>query len=264
MSGTRSTSLESMALCVARPVLITALWCAVLAIGMRFFFSRYGAVEEPTHGDLVGFGFSFSITGLVAASVALFVAGKRRWALEMALAAAILMAALAVVAYYLLWGDPWTLRSRMDKWSLLRLQQEADYSGKAIEKFYAPVGAGVGALVGAISGALVVIARRRPRLARWAALGLLVVCATGAVRPIVFDGVIVWGMMIQWLNWTGPMTGEHVWATAMIFGGITGAFGAWLAIRVGGGSRAGGVSRTAGAGIPVVSGGPPSADAVTT
>ncbi len=259
MSGTRSTALESIALRVARPVLIIALWCAVLAIGMRFFFSRYGAVEEPTHGDLVGFGFGFSITGLVAASVALFVAGKRRWALEMALAAGILMAALAVVAYHLLWGASWSLRSRMDRWSFLRLQQEARFSAGAIEYFYAPVGAGVGALVGAISGALMVIARRRPRLARWTGLGLLVICATGAVRPIVFDGVIAWGMVMHWLYWTGPMTGEHVWATAMIFGGITGAFGAWLAIRVGGGSRAGGISRAAGAGIPVVSARPPSA-----
>ncbi len=258
MSGTRSPhSLESIALRVARPLAIVLLWCVVLAMGMRYFFSPFGAVEEPTFGDLVGFGFGYTITGLVAASVALAVAGKRRWALEITLAAGVMMAIVAVLAYVALWGAPWTLRSRMDAWSFLRLQQEVRLSGAAIENFYGPVGVGVGAVVGAISGGLILIARRRPRLARLTALGLLVTCATGAVRPILFDAVIVWGMVINWLFWTGPMTLEHVWATATIFGGITGAFGAWLAIRVCGRSRAGGVSGAAGAGVPVVSAGLP-------
>ena len=246
MSGTRSHSLEMVALRVARPLLIVAVWCGVLALGMSYFFSPIGAVAEPTFGDLIGFGFGFTITGLLAASVALAVAGKRKWAVEIALAVGVTMAMVAVLAYLALWGAPWTLRSRMDAWSFLRLQQEVRYSGEAIEKFYGPVGAGVGATVGAIAGGLIVIARRRPRLARWTALGLLVACATGAVRPILFDAVIVWGMVINWLFWTGPMTLEHVWATATIFGAITGAFGAWLAIRVAGAQRSGGVSRAPG------------------
>ncbi len=258
MSGTRSHSLESIALRVARPLAIIVAWCSVLALGMRYFFSPFGAVEEPTFSDLVGFGFGFTITGVVAASVALLVAGRRRWAAEIALAAGATMAIVAVLVYLALWGAPWTLRSRMDTWSFLRLQQEVPMSGEAIEKFYAPVGVGVGAMVGAIAGGLIVVARRRPRLARWTALGLLVICATGAVRPILFDAVIIWGMVINWVFWTGPMTLEHVWATATIFGAITGAFGAWLAIRVAGRSRASGVSRAAGAGIPVVSAGPQS------
>jgi hypothetical protein len=125
MSGSRSYSLESVALRVVRPLLIVAAWCGFLALGMRYFFSPIGAVAEPTFGDLIGFGFGFTITGLVTASVALVVAGKRRWALEIAVAAGVMMAALAVLAYVALWGAPWTLRSRMDTWSFLRLQQEA-------------------------------------------------------------------------------------------------------------------------------------------
>ena len=104
MSGKRCCSLESIALRVARPLAIVLLWCAVLALGMRYFFSPFGAVEEPTFGDLTGFGFGFTITGLVAASVALVVAGKRRWALEIALAAGVMMAALGVLAYVALWA----------------------------------------------------------------------------------------------------------------------------------------------------------------
>jgi hypothetical protein len=259
MTGMQAHSLESIALRVLRPVAIVLLWCVVLALGMRYFFSPFGAVEEPTLGDLVGFGFAFTITGLVAASVTLAVAGKRRWAMEIALAAGLMMVFVAVVAYLALWGAPWTLRSRMDAWSFLRLRQEVLYSGAAIENFYAPVGVGMGAVVGAIVGGLIVIARRRQRLARWTALGLLVTCATGAVRPILFDAVVVWGMVIRRMFETDPMTLEHVWATATIFGAITGAFGAWLAIRVAGWSRSGGASRAAGAEDPVVSAVPRSA-----
>ena len=166
MSDSRSYTFESVALRVARPLLIIAVWCGVLALGMRFFFSPIGAVAEPTFGDLIGFGFGFTITGLVAASVAVAVAGRWQWAVEIALAAGVMMAALAVLAYLALWGAPWTLRSRMDTWSFLRLQQEVRLSGGAIESFYGPVGVGVGAVVGAISGGLILIARRRPRLAR--------------------------------------------------------------------------------------------------
>ncbi len=259
MTGTRSRTLELIALRVARPLAIIVGWCAVLALGMRFFFSPFGAVDEPTFGDLVGFGFGFTITGLMAASVALAVAGKRQWALEIALAAGLMMAALAVLAYLALWGAPWTLRSRMDTWSFLRLQQEVRYSGAPIGSFYAPVGVGVGAAVGAISGGLIVLARRRPGLARCTALGLLVICATGAVRPILFDAVVVWGIVIQWVFWTGPTTLAHVWATGTIFGAITGAFGAWLGIRLAGRLRSGGASRAAGAEVPVVSAEPRSA-----
>ena len=144
MSDSRSYSFESVALRLAQPLLIVATWCGVLALGMRYFFSPIGAVAEPTFGDLIGFGFGFTISGLVAASVALVVAGKRRWALEIALTAGVMIAALAAVAYLALWGAPWTLRSRMDAWSFLRLQQNVRHSDEAIENFYAPVGAGSG------------------------------------------------------------------------------------------------------------------------
>jgi hypothetical protein len=182
MSGAQSVSLEMVALRVGRPLLIVAVWCGLLALGMSYFFSPMGAVAEPTFGDLASFAFAFTITGLVAASVALVLAGKKWWALEIALAAALAMAALAAVAYVALWVTPWTVRSRMDTWSFLRLQYDVRHSGEAILKFHGPVGVVVGALVGAMAGGLIVIAGRRPRLARWISVGLLVTCAMEPVR----------------------------------------------------------------------------------
>jgi hypothetical protein len=106
----------------------------------------------------------------------------------------------------------------------------------------------VGGVAGAITGKLIVVAGRRPRLARWIALGLLVACASGPVRTILFDLVIFWGMLIRWVLKTWPITGEHVWATAVIFGAFTGAFVAWVAMQLARWHRSRHVSRTAGAG----------------
>ena len=79
--------------------------------------------QRPTLGDLFGFGCAFTIAGAVAASVVLVLGGKRRWAVEIALAVGLTIATTAVLAYLALWAAPWTVRSRMDAWSFLRLQR---------------------------------------------------------------------------------------------------------------------------------------------
>ena len=243
MFGLRFHSIESAVIRAVRLLAIIVLWCAVVALAMRYFFSPMGAVEDPGFHELIGFACAFTITGAVAASIALLLAGKWRWAVQVAIAFVLTAGAVAGVAYVLLWGGPWTLRNRMDAWSFLRLQMDVEHAGKAMAGFYGPMAVGVGAVVGAITGGLIALARRRPRLARWICLGVLVACASGPVRPVLFDAVVFWGMIVRWLlfeNWT---VGEHVWATAAIFGAFAGALDAYLWTRAARGRRTG-VSRS--------------------
>ena len=79
MSGPRSLSVESVAIRVARPLAIMSVWSVAVALVMGYFFSPIGAVAQPTFFDLIGFGCAFTITGAVAASVALVLGGKE-WA----------------------------------------------------------------------------------------------------------------------------------------------------------------------------------------
>jgi hypothetical protein len=261
MLRSRSLSVETVTIRVARLLAIISVWSVVMALGMSYFFSPIGAVAEPTFGDLIGFGYAFTVTGAVTASVALVLGGKRWWAVEIALAVGLMMATTAVLAYLALWAAPWTVRSRMDAWSFLRLRENVLNCGEAILIFHVPLGVGVGAVVGAITGRLIVIAHRRSRLARWISLGLLVTCASGPVRPIVFDLVILWGLVVRRPFATWPWTDEHVWATAAIFGAITGAIVACLSTRVARRHRSGHVSHTAGAGVPVLPRSPRSSEA---
>ncbi len=233
MLGSRSLSIESIAVRVARLLAIILGWSALVALAMGYFLSPIGAVQQPTFGDFIGFASAFTITGAVAASVALVLGGKKRWAVEIALALGLTIVTTAVLAYVALWMAPWTVRSRMDAWSFLRLKHDVVNCAEAIVNFHAPMGAGLGVLVGLVAGRLIVIAGRRPQLAKWIALGMVVICAFGPVRAILFGGVSVWGMVIRRLfATTWPMTDEHVWATAAILGAITGSFVAYLSTRV--------------------------------
>jgi hypothetical protein len=251
MLGSRGLSVESVAIRVTRLLAILAVWSIVVALGMGYFFSPIGVEARPSYNDLVGFGCAFAIAGAVAASVALALGGKRKWAVEIALAVALTMVATAVLAALALWVAPMTVRSRMDAWSFLRLQQDVLRWGEAIVKFHAPLGVGVGGVVGAIAGLLIVLARRRPRLAIGISLGLLVTCAAGPEQPILFGLVFLWGLIIQRPFGTWPMTPDGVWATAAILGAIAGAFVACFSLRMARGHRSGPVPRAAGDRGPV-------------
>lgn len=229
MFGLRSVSIESVAYRVAQLLAIIVVWSAVLALGMGYFFSPIGTVEHPTTNDLVGFGCAFTTAGAAAASLALLLGGKRWWAAEVVWAVVLILATAAMIAYIAFWLDPMTMRSRMDAWSFLRLQGDVLRWGEAIVYFYAPLGMAVGAAVGMIGGALIVIARRRPRLARWAFLGLLVNCASEPVRPRLCELVSMWEQVgRQQFGAVWPRTPQHVWATAAILGAIAGVLAACL------------------------------------
>jgi hypothetical protein len=225
-----AVSVELVVTRVARGLAIVSVWAIALALAATCFFSPNGVGVPASENAIIGFACAFTIAGAAAASVLLAVVGKRRSAAEIALVIEVAMAAVAVLAFLALWVAPWTVRSRMDTWSFLRLRQAVANCGKPLVTFHAPVGLGVGAVVGAIIGKLIFLGRRRPRLAKWVAFGLFVICATDPVRSLLFEVVVIWGMIIDWPLTTSPMTEQHVWAPATILGAITGAFAAcvWI------------------------------------
>ncbi len=228
MFGLRSVSLESVVYRVARLLAIIGVWSAVTALLMGYFFSPFGAMDQPGFNDLVGFATAFTIAGAAAAAILLLFAGERKWAAEVASAVVATFATAALAAYVLFWADPWPARSWMDTWSFLRIQRDVADWGNVIVRFYAPLGLAAGAAVGTIAGTLTIVGRRRPRLARWAFVGLLVIGASEPVRSSIFDFVSHFLLFVdyQLFGSTWPMTFEHVWTTAAIFGAITGAFAA--------------------------------------
>ena len=120
----------------------------------------------------------------------------------------------------------------MDAWSFLRLRLDAGRTGKEIAGFYVPMGAGVG---GAGRGDYRNLDHHGTALAAGCEVDVprftCRVAVSGPVRPILFDVVVFWGMVVRFLFENWPV-GEHVWATAAIFGAFTGALAAYLSIRV--------------------------------
>jgi hypothetical protein len=225
---------------LARLLAILVIWFLVAGLGTGFFFAPRGVEAQPVANDLIGFACSLALAGVVASAVAVGLAGRRRWTLEIALAVVLMAAAAAVLAYLALWVFPWTVRSRMDAWSFLGLRRDVPRWGQAIILFHAPMGAGVGSVVGVMAGLLILLARRRPRLATGIALGLLFACASSQVQRFVFGAVITFGRTIQWgwyvLSQLEPwaMTDDQIWSTAAVFGAIVGAVVASLAVRMSG------------------------------
>jgi hypothetical protein len=228
---------------LARLLAILLIWSVVVGLGTGLFFAPRGWEAQPSYDDLIGFGSSLAIASVVAAIVVVGLAGKRRWAVEIALAVALLIAVAVPLGSILLWVDPWTLRNRMDAWSFLRLRQDVPRWVEAIVTFHAPMAAGVGSVVGAIAGLLILLARTWPRPATVIALVLLFACAWDPVQQFIFGLVIIFGHMIRWGWYIGAhldpwnMTDEQIWATAAVFGGTAGALVAGLALHMAGRHR---------------------------
>jgi hypothetical protein len=214
-----------------------------VGLGAGFFFAPRGSEAQPEYSDLIGFGCAMAIASVVAALVVVGLEGKRKWAVESALAVALLIAVSIPIAYVLLWVEPWTLRNRMDAWSFLRLRRDVPRWGEAIIVFHAPMAVGVGSVVGAIAGGMIRLARRRPRPATTIALVLLFACAWEPVQQVILGLVIGFGHLIR-RGWyvcarldPWPMTAEQIWSTAAVFGAIAGVLVAGLALRLAGRHR---------------------------
>jgi hypothetical protein len=219
---------------LARLLAIVAVWSVVVGLGMGIFFAPRGTEAQPAYYDLIGFGCALALAGAAAAIVAVGLAGRWRWSVEIALAVMLMAVAGAALAYLALWVNPWTVRSRMDAWSFLRLRRDLPRWAEAIVLFHAPMGAGVGGVVGAIAGLLILLARRWPRWATGIALGLLFACAFDPVQQLIFRAVISWGWIVRALHVAWAMTDDEIWATAAVFGAIAGALVAGLALHMAG------------------------------
>lgn len=217
---------------LARMLGIILAWSLAVAFGTACFFAPRGQEAQPTSSDLVGFATPLGLAGAVAAATAVGLAGRRRWAVEIALAVALMAGTTAVLASFALWVAPWSVRSRMDAWSFLRLRQDVLRWGEAIAVFHAPMAVGVGVVVGAIVGHLIILRRRWPRLGMGILLGLLLACAVEPVQQALLGAVTVWGWTIRRFSDTWPMTDDQVWATATVLGAIAGCVVAGFGIRL--------------------------------
>jgi hypothetical protein len=224
MFGLRTGSIELVAYRVARLLAVIGVCAALTAVAMGIFFSPFGAMEQPGYNDLIGFGTAFTIAGAAAAAIVLLCAGERTLAAEVAAAVVTVFGAAALTAYRLFWAEPYPARSWMDTWSFLRWQHEVAGWGSVLVSFYTPLGLVVGAVVGTIAGALSIVGRRRPRLARWTLLGLLVIGVSEPMRSGIFEAVsdlLVVDQLLFGSAW--PNTLPLIWTTAAIFGAIIGA-----------------------------------------
>jgi len=172
-----------------------------------------------------------AIAGAVATALALAAGGKRKWALDVVLAAVAAAALLIAAAYTCLWLCPWLARSRMGHWELLRLRQTLLLWAAAIVRHELPLGAGVGLLLGAVAGRLTVLARRQPRIAIVLLLGLIVAGASEPVQRLAFGLVLIWGQIVRSCIESPGLTDSFVPASGATCGAIAGAIIAAIAMR---------------------------------
>jgi hypothetical protein len=118
----------------------------------------------------------------------------------------------------------------MDLWSFQRLQHLAPLWAKSLAGYHVPLGAAVGLALGTVAGLLIRLGRRRPRLATGMALAILFAFASDPGRPFTFDLVTRFGWILRYHLVPWSISDDQISITAMIFGAITGAAVAGLAM----------------------------------
>ncbi len=214
-----------------RPPAIVACWLGLVALATAMFFAPRSTEAQPEINDAIGFGCSTAIAAAAAAITAFGLGGRRRWAVEMAVSILLLatIAALLVVDFVVL--DPTFLRTRVDPWTVLRLQSGAERWAEQLAGYHVPLGAAVGITLGAAAGLLIQLARRRPRLATGTALAILFALASALGRQFAFNlvsgaGTILRSRFVPW-----NISADQISTTGMIFGAVTGCTVAFLAIH---------------------------------
>jgi hypothetical protein len=213
-----------------RPLTFAASWIALVALASCCFFAPRGTEAQPTIDDVVGFGCSMAISGAAAAAMAFGIGGRRRWAVELMLCVAVLSSSAAFLLVYLLWFDPTFARGHLDLWSFQALQHGGRGWAKQLAGYHGPLGATVGIVLGTVAGLLTILGRHRPRLAMGTALIILFAFTLGPVRQFTFDLVTWLGWILRYHFVPGSISSDQISITGMIFGAITGAVIANLAI----------------------------------
>ena len=215
-----------------QPMAVVATWLTLVALGTFCFFAPRGAEAQPMMEDVVEFGCSTGIAGAAAAVTAFAIGGRSRWAFQLAVAVLLFGGVAAVLAVYFLWFDTSILRFRMDLWSFRRLQNAAPRWAEQVAGYHGPLGAAVGIAAGTPAGLLFRFGRQWPRLATGTALAILIVFASGLGRQFAVDVAtwLGWRLRYHFVPWSFSSSSDDISITAMLFGAITGAVVAGLAM----------------------------------
>jgi hypothetical protein len=213
-----------------RPLTFAASWVALVALASCCFFAPRGTEAQPTINDVVGFGCSMAISGAAAAAMAVGIGGRRRWVVELMLCVAVLSSSAALLLVYVLWFDPTFARGHLDLWSFQRLQHGGREWAKQLAGYHGPLGAIVGIVLGTVAGLLTILGRHRPRLAMSTALIILFAFTSGLGRQFAYGMVTRLGWILRYHFVPGSISDDQISVTGMIFGAITGAVIANLAI----------------------------------
>jgi hypothetical protein len=217
-------------LTILRPLAMATVWLTMVGFATGCFFAPKGVEAQPTSYQVFAFGGALGIAGVVAATSALAIGGRRRWAVELAISAVVLSGIVALLLAYFLWYNPTLVRRRMNLWSLVEIQQGARSWAEQIAGFYAPLGAAVGITLGTIAGLLTRLGRRMPRLATGIALVVLFVVASAGGQQFLFSCVrwLSWNLLYPLIGWGSGA--EAITITGMILGGTVGSVIAGLTI----------------------------------
>jgi hypothetical protein len=213
-----------------QPMAIAASWLGLAALGTGCFFAPRGAEVQPTMDDVFGFGCSMAISGAAAAVTAFAIGGRKRWALQLAISVLLLGAFAVLVLLYFLWFDTTFVRQRMDFWSFQRFQHIAASWAQQLAGYHGPLGAAAGVAFGAVTGLLIKFGRIRPRLATGTGLAFLFLFVSDFGRQFSADVVTWLGWRLRYLFVPWSISSDDISITAMIFGAITGATVAGLAM----------------------------------
>ena len=214
---------------LARPLAIVSIW--LIAVG--FFGTAYivGTGKRlPSSREVSVFISAFAVSATIAAVMALFLGGKKRWAVEAALSIAVLIAAPIGAAYAALWLTPafGQYLLGMKPRGFLSYRRDILESAMKIAGFAVPAGIVLGILVGAIAGVLLVLAGRWPRFVGGLVVGLLLACAIGSVHINIFDVVIDFVVETRLrgdnrFGYAWLMAGERASAIGATAGAVVGA-----------------------------------------
>jgi hypothetical protein len=205
-----------------RPMAMAATWLALVGLATGCFFAPGAREARTSLYHVFNFVAALGIAGAVAATSALAIGGRRRWAVELVLAVTLLSLIAALLLVYFLWFDA-ALWRKISPWSFQELLHASGGLPKRLAGFHAPIGVTVGIVLGTIAGLLTILGRRMPRLATGIALVVLFAFASSTVRQFVVkqETWLYWNLLAKLVNW-GNFDHE-IPITGMIFGGTAGS-----------------------------------------
>jgi hypothetical protein len=231
-----------------RPLLIVASWVLVVSAS-TVCFAAGGAAQA---GELALFASSFAIASVLAAVVALLIAGNGRLGLEAAFSVVAVVICCAL-AYWLLRLNVSLFRRFIGYGELLTVRFLFERIAEIIAKVSGPIGGVAGSVIGLAGGVAIRLSRRRPLMAGALAVGLLLALASGPVLPtgayflanFVIDARAEHARHARrFPTPTGVRNDEIAAALGGTTGAIAGAVGAWLVARASRIGRQGAERRT--------------------